>query len=77
MTSGKWLGAVLIIVSGLVLAGYGGYFFAQEFFDSPDVPVAIKIAVPAMVVGIVILAAIAIADRWRSRKKETFTEVEY
>ena len=75
MTSGKWLGAVLIIVSGLVLAGYGGYFFAQEFFDSPDVPVAI--AVPAMVVGIVILAAIAIADRWRSRKKETFTEVEY
>ena len=77
MTAGKWLGAVLIVVSGLVLAGYSVYFFAQEFFDSPDVPLAIKIAVPAMAGGILILAAIVVSERWRNSKKETFTEVDY
>ena len=52
MTFGKWIAAIMIIVSGLVLAGFGVYFFTQELFNSPDVPLAIKIALPTMAGGI-------------------------
>ena len=77
MTSGKWIAAIMIIVSGSVLSGFGVYLFAQELFKSPEVPLAIKIAVPTMAGGIIILVIIVIVDRWRSSRKETFKEVDY
>ena len=58
MTSGKWIAAIMIIVSGSVLAGFRVYFFAQESFKSPDVPLVIKIAVPTMASSMIILAIV-------------------
>lgn len=72
-----WVGGGLLIVGMLVLVGYAVYYLSRDFFGSPDVPVAVQIAVPAIVVGAIILLAAAIADRVRRRKRERFEEVDY
>ena len=44
-----------MIVGSLVVVGYGAYYSIDAFFGEPDIPIAIKIATPTIVVGVVLL----------------------
>ena len=72
-----WTGGTLTVVVALVVVAYGIYYASQEFFGSPDVPIAIQVAVPVAVVGAVILLGVVLVERLRRRKQEGFQEVEY
>ena len=72
-----WVGGTIVVAGTLVLAGYGVYAFSREFFGSPDVPLAVQVAVPAMLVGVIILLGAALMDRLRHRKQEHFKEADY
>ncbi|MDP6101763.1 MAG: hypothetical protein QF579_00415 [Dehalococcoidia bacterium] len=69
------LGFVLLTVGFLVITGLAVYYFATNFFDA-DVPIAFKVAVPMILIGLLVLLASAIIDRYRATKTEDFKEVE-
>jgi membrane protein DedA with SNARE-associated domain len=62
----------LIGVGILVLIGWS----AQGFFTASDIPLLIRIAVGVMGVGIILLVIVAIKDRCKKAKKESFEEVD-
>ena len=72
-----WLGGILVVAGALALLGYGLYYSTQEFFGSTDVPLLVQVAVPAVVVGVVVLLGTVLVERVRRRKRERFEEVEY
>ena len=72
-----WVGATIVVAGTLVLASCGVYAFSREFFGSPDIPLAVQIAAPAVLVGVIILLGTALMDRLRHRKQEHFKEAEY
>ena len=55
--------------------GSVGVFTA--LFGADEIPVLIKIAVPAVAVGMAVLLVVAVVQRMRDRKEEDFKEVEY
>ena len=57
--------------------GYGVYEFGREFFGDSDVPVAMQIALPATVIGLVVLLVTVVKDRMKNRKDENLKEVKY
>ena len=72
-----WLGGSLALAGGLVLIGYGVYYFTQNFFGSSGVPIPIQVALPAVVLGFLVLLLNALVDRLKRRKKESLEEGEY
>ena len=66
------LAFALIGLGGLALIGWA----VRGFFTSSDVPLVVRISVGAIVVGIVVLFAVAIRDRLAKAKKKDFKEVD-
>jgi membrane protein DedA with SNARE-associated domain len=62
----------LIGVGILVLIGWS----AQGFFTASDIPLLIRIAVGIIGAGILLLVTVAIRDRYKKSKKESFEEVD-
>lgn len=62
----------LIGVGILVLIGWS----AQGFFTANDIPLLIRIAVGIIGAGILLLVTVAIRDRYKKSKKESFEEVD-
>ena len=67
----KILGFCLVIVGILVVVGYMFYYF----ITTSDLPLPIRVAVPAVVVGFLILLASVGIDRYRATHKENFKEI--
>ena len=65
-------GLILIAVGLLTLLGYGG----SSFFLDPEIPLAIRIAVGVIAVGVVVLIVKVVRDRMISKKTDKFKEVE-
>ena len=68
--------AVLIVGGVIVLAGYAAYAILAALFRSDEVPLAISIAVTAIVAGFAILLLYVIVDRIRASRTERFEEVD-
>jgi hypothetical protein len=66
----------LVIAGSLVLLGYAGYYSIDAFFSASDVPIAVKIAAPVAVLGVIMLAALVIKDRITEKSKEDFRKVD-
>ncbi len=62
----------LMGIGVLVLIGWG----AEAFFMSGEIPLAVRIAVGVIGVGILIFIGIAIKDRITRAKTENFKEVD-
>ena len=64
----------------LILIGIGAvviiYYGVKGFFFSADVPLAIRIAIGIIGLGILVLLGIAIKDRRKKAKSEDFKEIE-
>ncbi len=68
--------AALIIGGVLTLVGYGAYSMLKAMFESEEVPLAVSIAVTAVVVGFAILLLYVAVDRIRASRSESFEEVD-
>jgi hypothetical protein len=75
----KMLGAVLALGGIAVLIGYSIYYLIKAigllsaYFTFP---VAVKVAVPAVIAGFLLLLASIGWERYQSARKENFKEVE-
>ena len=63
---------ILIGLGILALVGWS----VKVFFMASDIPLLIRIAVGAIVVGVLVLIAVAIKDRLAKAKTDKFKEVE-
>ena len=72
-----WLGGLSAIAGAAVLLGYGLVRLSRDFFGSPDVPLPIQIAVPALAVGILVILVGVLAERLHRRKQDQLEGVEY
>ena len=66
------LAFALIGIGILVIIGY----FAKGFFTAADIPLALRIAAGAAILGVILLLASIIRERFRAAKEEEFKEVE-
>ncbi len=66
----KRLGTILAIGGFLVLGGYSVYYGFRDLFRDQTIYLAIKVAVPALVVGLILLLASVGWERCQSAKKE-------
>ena len=62
----------LIGIGILVLIGWA----VQGFFTASDIPLLIRIAVGVAGAGVLLLVIVAIKDRLKKDKKESFKEVD-
>lgn len=71
-----WIGAFSLVTGILILTGYSLYY---TIFLLTEASTLIRIAVPALFFGIVILLCVVIVERFRTRKKESpeVREVKY
>ena len=68
--------AVLIIGGLLVIVGYGLYYMLVGLYSDIDAPLAIKVAVTAILAGTALLLLYVAVDRIRTSKRESFEEVD-
>ena len=77
MKVATWAAAIVVAAGVAVLAAYWFVSVLDVLFDVDDVPILIKIAVPAIVAGTVVLVLVAVLQRIRDRKDEDLEGVEY
>ncbi len=68
------LGAFLVVCGSLVAMGYLLYLFFSEVAES--IPLPLKIAIAAAVIGLLLLLMSIVRERYRASKEEEFKEVE-
>ncbi|MCH2508519.1 MAG: hypothetical protein MK035_08635 [Dehalococcoidia bacterium] len=71
------IGIVLILVGFLTLLGYGMYSLLVVIYSTEDIPLIIKLAVPVLIGGLMVLIVSVGRDRLRDRRNEKFREVKY
>ena len=68
--------AALIIGGLLVIVGYGLYYMLDGLYSDINAPLAIKVAVTALLAGIALLLLYVAVDRIRTSRGESFEEVD-
>lgn len=71
------IGIVLILVGFLTLLGYGMYSLLVAIYSTEDIPLIIKLAVPVLIGGLMVLIVSVVRDRLHDRRNEKFREVKY
>ena len=69
-----WQNAAFILIGLGILVVIG--WSVQGFFASSEIPIAIRVAIGAVAVGVLILIGIVIKDRLAKAKTEDFKGVE-
>ena len=57
--------------------GYGMYSLLVVIYSTEDIPLIIKLAVPVLIGGLMVLIVSIVRDRLRDRRNEKFREVKY
>ena len=70
------VGALLVVGGVAVITGYWIYYAFRHLFALACIPMAIKVAIPVVVAGIIVLLIAVIRDRYQAAKKESFKEIE-
>ena len=77
MKLATWAAAIALAGGFAVLAAYWFVAVFGELLDAEEVPILIRIAVPAVVGGSVVLLLVAVLQRLRERKGEDLEGVDY
>ena len=72
-----WAGAIVLGCGAALLVGYGGYVLIAELAGDPDVPLAIRIGLPALCVGGVIVLVAVLIEQIRRNRRNDFREVDH
>ena len=57
--------------------GYAMYSLLVAIYSTEDIPLIIKLTVPILVGGLMVLIVSVVRDRLRDRRNEKFREVKY
>jgi len=71
------VGVAVLLIGVAILSSYWIIAVISSVIFEDEVPILIKIALPAVFVGSALLFITTIRDRIRDKKKENFEEVKY
>ena len=71
------VGVAVLLIGVAILCSYWIIAVISSVIFEDEVPILIKIALPAVFVGSALLLITTIRDRIRDKKKENFEEVKY
>ena len=77
MKVATWVAAIAVAGGVAILAAYWFVSVLDVLFDAEEVPILIRIAVPAVVAGGAVLLLVAVLQRLRERKDEDLEGVDY
>ena len=66
----------LMSISALMLLGYSVYYSFDELFKESGIPTPVKVAIPVVLPGAIILLLVSLRDRVAARRKEDFRKDE-
>jgi hypothetical protein len=72
----RLVGAILLISSGLAVAGYLSYLFWTGVILDPEVSLVLKIAVPAGAAGLLLLLISVVRERFNAPEREELERVK-
>lgn len=70
-------GLVLLIAGAALLGGYWAFLLISEVIGDPDVPLAVRIGLPALGAGGLLLLAAVLIQQVRRNRREDFGEVKH
>ena len=70
-------GLVLLIAGAALLGGYWAFLLISEVVGDPDVPLAVRIGLPALGAGGVLLLAAVLIEQVRRNRRENFEKVKH
>ncbi len=70
-------GLVLLISGAALLGGYGAFVLIAEVVGDADVPLAVRIGLPALGAGGLLLLAAALIQQLKRNRNEDFSEVRH
>ena len=71
------VGGVVLAAGVILTVGFGWIVFFRHLIDDREVPLFIKIGIPAIFLGALILLVVVIRDRIKHRKNEGLQEVKW
>lgn len=71
------VGGIVLAVGVILVVGFGWVVFFRDLIDDRGVPLFIKIGIPAIFLGLLILLVVVILDRIKDRKNEGLEEVKW
>ena len=77
MKIATWAAAIAVAGGVAVLAAYWFVAVVGALFDAEEIPILIRIAVPAIIGGCAVLLLVAVLQRLRERKEEDLEGVDY
>ncbi len=75
-SEGASLGQILAIAGFLIFYGTAIKLLLGELIADPETPLGLKIGLPIFLLGIGLLLAKAIAQRWQASKTDKYTNVD-
>ena len=72
-----WVGGVVLAAGVALTFGFGWTVFFQDLINDKETPLFIKIGLPAISLGLLILLVVVIRDRIKDRKEEGLEEVKW
>lgn len=70
-------GLVLLVAGAALLGGYWAFLLISEVVGDPDVPLAVRIGLPALGAGGLLLLAAVLIEQVRRNRREDFREVKH
>jgi apolipoprotein N-acyltransferase len=70
-------GLVLLIAGAALLGGYWVFVLVSEVLGDPGAPLAVRIGLPALGAGGLLLLAAVLIEQVRRNRREDFGEVEH
>lgn len=68
------VGIILAVAGVVVVGGYAIYHFFRGFFTASQIPLYLRIGVPVIVAGVLLLLISVGWERYKASRKETFKE---
>jgi hypothetical protein len=72
----RGLGWLLFWFGALVLIGWGTWFAVQELLADSEIPGFFKTAIFALVLGLIILGLSVVREKWFTRRRDPYKEIQ-
>ncbi len=72
----RGIGWIIFSIGAIILLAFGAYHLIADFFIDPSISILVRIAVGAIIIGLIILIVSIVRERFFALRHERYKEVE-